>query len=449
MESSTSLAVIVILLIANGFFVAAEFALVKVRMTRIESMAKEGGLSNKLMLMIKRNLESYLAACQLGITMASLGLGWVGEPAVAKLLQPLFASFGLSDEMLHISAFLVGFIIFSSLHIVIGEQVPKTYAIRKPEKVSIWVALPLHGFYLMTYPLTRALNWSASSILKLMGVKEASHEEIFSVEEISELIEASSESGEMDLSKADMIQNMFAFDSRIARDVMMSRSKVDCIDVCTPWQETVERIRMLGHSRYPLVDGSLDKALGFLLLKDVTNKILNNESLDESALREMARPAVIMPEVMSLQKAFDELRKSRNHMAFVIDEHGAFVGILTMEDLIEEIVGEISDELDDEEPNIQETQAAIDIYAGFEVDGLMALHDFEKRVNEKFEGSLDVSTLSGLIMMQLNGLPEVGATVTYQGWVFKVESLAQYRPEKVFVKRLPTKPENNSENLEI
>lgn len=441
MESSTSLIVIVLLLVANGFFVAAEFALVKIRMSKVETLAKEEGLSAKLLLTIKHNLEPYLAACQLGITMASLGLGWVGEPAVAKLLEPLFHSMGIPEEALHITAFIIGFVIFSSLHIVIGEQVPKTYAIRKPEPVSLWIAIPLHGFYLLSYPLTKALNWSASAILRQLGVKEASHDEIFSVEEISDLIDASSEHGEMDNSKAGMIQNMFAFDTRITRDIMVSRNKVDCIDINAPWEETIDTIRRLGHSRYPLIEGSLDNVIGFLLLKDLTLKLLNNEPVSSESLREIARPAGMMPEVMGLQKAFDEMRKTRNHISFVIDEHGAFAGIITMEDLIEEIVGEIADELDEDEAAIQEAQDAIDIYQGFEVNGLMALHDFEKLTRIKFLESMDVSTLSGLIMMQLNGLPENGDCVEHEGWVFKVTSTHHHRPETVFVQRLKEAPE--------
>jgi len=160
-STGLSLLVIVLLLVANGFFVAAEFALVKVRGMRIESLAETGRPSARLTLRIKRNLEAYLAACQLGITMASLGLGWVGEPAVAALLEPLFHAMGLSEAMLHTLSFVIGFIIFSSLHIVIGEQVPKTYAIRKPEPVSLWVAYPLHAFYLLAWPLTMALNWAS------------------------------------------------------------------------------------------------------------------------------------------------------------------------------------------------------------------------------------------------------------------------------------------------
>ncbi|WP_321326129.1 hemolysin family protein [Thiomicrorhabdus sp.] len=435
---STSLMVIIVLLVANGFFVAAEFALVKVRTLRVENLAKEGGLSARLTLRIKQNLEPYLAACQLGITMASLGLGWVGEPAVSKLLEPLFYSMGMPDEVLHFTSFLIGFIIFSSLHIVIGEQVPKTYAIRKPDPVSVWVAIPLHGFYLLSYPLTKALNWSASTILRAMGVKEASHEEIFSDEELSEMIDASSIHGNLDNIKADMIQNMFAFDTRIVRDIMVSRSQIDWLDVNDDLQTNTKKIVELGHSRFPLVRGHLDEIVGVLLVKDLLLNNLDNESSALVDIESLARKSLIMPEVMGLQKAFDLMRNERNHMALVVDEYGALSGIITMEDLIEEIVGEIADELDNEEIAIKQLKFT----EGFEVNGLMALHDFEKLTSTKLDVEHNVSTLSGLIMSELNEIPKVGDEVIYKGWKFLVKSLEGNRAEKIWAILEPSDSES-------
>lgn len=425
---SISLIVIVILLIANAFFVAAEFALVKVRTMRIENLAKEGGLSARLTLKMKQNLEPYLAACQLGITMASLGLGWVGEPAVSKVLKPLFTSMGMPQEVLHFTAFMIGFIIFSSLHIVVGEQVPKTYAIRKPEPVSIWVAIPLEGFYLISYPLTRALNWSASAILRSMGVKEASHEEIFSDAELSEMIDVSNVHGDLDTAKAGMIQNMFAFDTRIVRDIMVSRSQVDWIDVNHDTADIKQQIVELGHSRFPLVRGNLDNIVGVLLVKDLLHSKLSLHIENKFDIERLARKCLILPEVVGLQKAFDQMRSERSHMALVVDEYGALSGIITMEDLIEEIVGEIADELDDEECAVKKLKFS----EGFKVNGLMGLHDFEKLTNVKLDVEHDVSTLSGLIMSELSEIPSVGDVVDYKGWRFTVKSLEGKRADNVW-----------------
>ena len=445
---STSLVVIVMLLVANAFFVAAEFALVKVRTMRVESLAKEGGLSARLTLRIKHNLEPYLAACQLGITMASLGLGWVGEPAVAKLLEPLFHSMGMPDELLHFTSFMIGFIIFSSLHIVIGEQVPKTYAIRKPEPVSVWVAIPLQGFYLMSYPLTRALNWASSAILRSMGVKEASHEEIFSDAELSEMIDVSSIHGNLDNTKAGMIQNMFAFDTRIVRDIMVSRSQIDWIDVNSDPADIKKKIVERGHSRFPVVRDNLDNIVGVLLVKDLLHNKLDINIESTFDIEGLARKSLIMPEVMGLQKAFDQMRNERTHMALVVDEYGALSGIITMEDLIEEIVGEIADELD-------EDQSAVKMHKlseGFEVTGLMALHDFEKITSTKLEVEYDVSTLSGLMMSVLNEIPKVGDVVHYKGWEFTVKTLEGNRAEKIWAilkgDERPSQPKEESINGE-
>lgn len=436
MSTSLSILVIVLLLIANAFFVAAEFALVKIRMGKAENFARDRGLSGRLLLKIKQNLESYLAACQLGITMASLGLGWVGEPAVAHLLEPLFHKLGMAPELLHTVSFLLGFLLFSSLHIVIGEQVPKTFAIRKPDTVSLWITVPLEIFYFLSYPLTKALDWASASILRQMGIKEASHDEVFSTEELSELIGTSSAHGHIDMSKADMIKNMFDFDTRIIRDIMVPRNAVDMLDLTVPWEQNLKHITEHAHSRYPLYEDSKENLLGYLLIKDLTAKALAGEQVDNDTLRVLARPAVIIPEVIGLQKAFDEMREKNNHMAFVIDEHGAFAGIITMEDLLEEIVGDIADEFDDEVIQVRDEHKTPDIYSGFEIDGVMPIHDFEKLTRVKFTQAPDISTISGLIMMALNGIPDAGDAVEYDGWLFKVLEVQNHRPARVFAQRL-------------
>ena len=228
---SYNLVAIVILLAANGFFVAAEFALVKARGFRIESLANEGRSSAKLTLRMQHNLEAYLAACQLGITMASLGLGWVGEPAVAALLEPLFLSMGVPETILHTSAFIVGFLIFSSLHIVVGEQVPKTLAIRKAEPVSLWVAYPLHFTYLVVFPLNWLLNTSTRKILSLFKVAEATHAEVYSNEELKGMVATSQEHGELGSDKAEMLRNLFEFDQRHVGRVMIPRTSLKLLDI--------------------------------------------------------------------------------------------------------------------------------------------------------------------------------------------------------------------------
>ncbi|TQV65066.1 MAG: HlyC/CorC family transporter [Halothiobacillaceae bacterium] len=433
-STGLSLLVIVLLLVANGFFVAAEFALVKVRGMRIESLAETGRPSARLTLRIKRNLEAYLAACQLGITMASLGLGWVGEPAVAALLEPLFHAMGLSEAMLHTLSFVIGFIIFSSLHIVIGEQVPKTYAIRKPEPVSLWVAYPLHAFYLLAWPLTMALNWASRRILRAMKVAEAGHEEIFSGEELHEMIGASRVHGQIEHKQADMLQNLFAFDQRIVRDIMVPRSAVDRLDLDDASDENVRIMKETGHSRFPVIEGGDDHPVGILLIKDIYTAVLEGQAAPWTRLREFTRNTLMVPDTITIGRLFEQMKAGRAHMALVLNEYGAFAGLVTMEDLIEEIVGEIADELDEiteQQSHIQSVEDGV-----WEADGLTPLHDLERALDISVDAGPNASTLSGLIMSLLGRLPELGDVIDYKGYRFEVTRMEGRRADAVHIQAI-------------
>ncbi len=243
-SETTGILIIFLLLAINAFFVAAEFALVKARAFRIDLLADSGSRAAKLTQRIQLNLESYLAACQLGITMASLGLGWVGEPVVAALLEPAFHAMGMSDKVVHTTSFILGFLIFSSLHIIIGEQVPKTFAIRKSEPVSLWSAYPLHGFYMLAYPLNWLLNKASGSILSFFNVEEATHGDIYSNDEIRGIIDTSEQHGELDTDRAVMLQNMFKFDSHSVQQIMVPRTEVEVINLQSSWEDMLSVIRV-------------------------------------------------------------------------------------------------------------------------------------------------------------------------------------------------------------
>lgn len=415
-----NLIVILLLLAANGFFVAAEFALVKLKGFRLEAMTERGSRVALLTQKIHDNLEVYLAACQLGITMASLGLGWVGEPFVATLLTPLLESFHLSPEVIHKVAFLLGFILFSSLHIVVGEQVPKTFAIRKPEAVSLWVSYPLHWFYLLVYPLNWLLNSASRSFLSMFGVEEATHQDIFTDEDIKSIIETSEETGNIESEKAAMLQNLFEFEDRTAEEVMVPRAKVSSIDLQDTWEDNLEVLRNTQHSRFPVTDGGDNKIVGVLLVKDLYNLLMiNREENIASHLRNLIRNPMVIPETQKLGKLFEQMRNSRQHMSIVIDEYGTFAGIVTMEDLLEEIVGEIEDELDMDGA----TLSLVHKGGGWEADGWTQISDIERTLDIQFEESLDANTLSGLFMYRLQRVPEVGDSITEQGYKFKIVSM--------------------------
>lgn len=431
MDTLPSILAIVLLLTANGFYVAAEFALVKARGFRIESLASEGNATAKLTVRIQANLESYLAACQLGITMASLGLGWVGEPAVAALLEPFFMKFGMSEAVVHTSAFIIGFLIFSSLHIVVGEQVPKTFAIRKAEPVSMWVAYPLHASYLLAYPLNRLLSSTTSAILSLFNVAEASHAEVFSSEEIKDLVATSKEHGEIHERQASMLHNLFEFDQRQVGRIMIPSNSVKSLDIAATPEDNLKVIRDTEHSRFPLIDSNNNDALiGIILTKDIHRAMLTGENEPWADLNRFRRDTMVVPESQRISKLFELMRIRRAHMACVVDEYGSFIGVITLEDLIEEIVGEIQDETDTEESSA--AIKAIDDN-NWKADGLISLPDLERAVGLKIDNKLDANTLSGLFMQRLARMPEVGDQITEGNFQLRILSTDEHRVGNVHI----------------
>ena len=406
MNSSTSLVVIVLLLVANGFFVAAEFALVKARGFRIEALADGGDRRAALTVRIQQNLESYLAACQLDITMASLGLGWVGEPAVAHLLEPLFRGLGLSETALRTASFATGFLIFSSLHIVVGEQVPKTFAIRRPEPVSLWCAWPLHATYLAALPLNWLLSRATSGLLALFRVEPAGHGEVLSGEELKGLVAASGDRGEIPRGQADMLRNLFEFDQRQVGRVMIPRNALHVLDVRAPPATNLSIIRDTGHSRFPVIDEADDEAIvGVLLVKDIQRALLAGEPEPLADLATLAREALVVPESQRVPRLFELMRARRAHLSLVVDEYGTFVGAVSLEDLLAEIVGEIEDETDVDLPDRLIERVGEDRW---EADGLVSLADAERACGLVVPDELDANTLSGLFMERLARMPEAG-----------------------------------------
>ncbi len=436
MDNVSSITVIVLLLVANGFYVAAEFALVKARGFRIEALANEGSSAAKLTVRIQANLESYLAACQLGITMASLGLGWVGEPAVSAILEPLFTRLGLPDSMIHTTSFIIGFLLFSALHIVIGEQVPKTLAIRKAEPVSLWVAYPLHFSYLMAWPLTRLLSLATNAILALFKIAEVSHVEVLSGEEIKGLVTTSKEHGEIHQSQATMLHNLFAFDQRHVGRIMIPVSSASVLDISQSPKENLEVLRKTVHSRFPLIDSNNNDALiGIVLAKDIHRAVLNGEAEPWTNLEKYKRDAMVVPESQRIARLFDLMQIRRAHLACVVDEYGSFIGIIALEDLLEEIVGEIEDETDgeDSKPGI----TCID-ENNWEVDGLVSLSDLERSTGLVVSAELDAYTVSGLFMRRLSRMAEAGDEILEDGYRLEVVNLTDRHVGLVRIFRLQT-----------
>jgi CBS domain containing-hemolysin-like protein len=421
---------IIALLAINAFFVAAEFALVKAKSVRLAQ--RPDGRTTRLTLSIHQNIESYLAACQLGITMASLGLGWVGEPFVAALIFPLFEAFQLPEEVLHTTSFFIGFIVFSALHIVLGEQVPKNLAIREPEPVAVWIAWPLRAFFVMVYPFSRLLDITAAGILRTMGVRPASHLEVFTDAEIKDIIDQSRASGGMEHQKADMLANLFELEHRTARELMTPRGDVDALDIQRCPESLLALILETQHSRFPVIEGGFDQVHGIVLVKDLYRALLAGDQQPWAHLKDFCRPVQMLPDALNASQLFEQMRSKQAHMAVVVDEYGELVGLITLEDVLEELVGDIGDELDDHVAEYP-IEARDD---GWQAHGLADLDDVEKLTGLVVEDDLQAHTLSGLFMERLGRMPEVGDKLQENNLLLQVLQVKDRRVELVSIVRL-------------
>ncbi|MGC5326661.1 hemolysin family protein [Brevibacillus sp. SYSU BS000544] len=417
---------VLLLVLLNGFFVATEFAVVKVRESRITQLVSEGNRKARHVEQLIRNLDAYLSACQLGITLASLGLGWLGEPAVAHLLQPIFAYFGMGDSWSQTISFVIGFSIITFLHIVLGELAPKSLAIQRSEEVSIQVAKPIDFFYRVMYPFITFLNWAASKILQLFGLSAISeHQAAHTEEEIRILVNESHKSGLIDQTELMLVDNIFDFSETMAREIMVPRTDMIVINVRDSFEDSIDLVRHGRYTRYPVVDGDKDHVVGSLHIKDLLNYDLMKV---QPKIEELIRPILTVPETISISRLLGMMQKQRHQLAILIDEYGGTAGLVTVEDILEEIVGDIQDEFDDERPEIEQKD---DVYS---FDGRMLLEE----VNDYLGLSLDdseVDTLAGWIYMQINHPPKVGDTVRAEGYEFRVSEVDHYRINRISVKK--------------
>ncbi len=393
-----------LLVVANGFFVAAEFALVKVRVSRVEQMVVDGRMFAKTARWLAERLEKSLSACQLGITMASLALGWVGEPAVAAMLYPVFELFGIPQEspVVHTISVIVGFTIITALHLVIGEQAPKIFAIRHPEPMLLWCAIPMKVFYLMSFPLLAALNATTARLLQLLGQKgEGEHEVPYTEEEIRALLREAHIQGNLTRSEHSLLDAVFEFDDLVCRRIMLPRGEVEFVDINEPILSSMELVRRTKHTRYPVCDGSLDEVLGVLHVKDLIGR-----TIDENfKIQSIMRPPKKVPESMQISKLLRHFQGTHQLMAFVLDEHGTIIGIVTLENVLEEIIGNVADEFDNENPQI--VPDGPDSYI---VDGSTAVDDVEHQLGLSF-GETEADTMSGLLMHSAQRIVNAGDVI--------------------------------------
>ncbi len=410
MDTFTQLALIVLglsLVLLNGFFVASEFSIVKVRATRIEELVRGGsGPARRAQAVIKK-MDEYLSATQLGITIASLGLGWIGESAFAALFEPMFHHLGnFSPVLTHTLAVSCAFLFITFLHIVLGELAPKSMAIQRPETVLLWSAVPLDWFYRILYPFTWALNGSATVFLRLLGIAPLSEaNRAHSEEELRLILADSQEKGVLDRDERRLLERVLDFGDRSVRQVMVPSVEVAFLNMQKSVEESLNHAREHKHTRYPLCDGSLDKVIGIVHVKDLFWK--HRQMGQEFTLEAVKRPVRFVPDSKYIKSLLTEFRQARSHLAVVVNEHGATMGIVTLEDILEELVGEIQDEFDVEMPPPMIQKIGEQQYV---IHGRSLLRDIEQELSILLDDE-ENDTIAGHVMMLLGRTAQVGDEV--------------------------------------
>jgi CBS domain containing-hemolysin-like protein len=412
------------LVLLNGFFVAAEFALVKIRLSQVDLMVDRRRPFAATARWLLAHLDAALSVCQLGITMASLALGWIGEPAFARLLTPLLEALGIgSEKVIHTVSFVVAFTLITALHITIGEQVPKIYAIRRPESMILATALPLKFIYFATYPLMVALNGASSLMLRGLGIHGAgTHDQHHSEAEIRALLHQAYDEGELSRIEHRLIDAVFEFDDKVSRRVMVPRSEVVALDAGSSLAECLEIFARTRHTRYPVCEGSLDRTLGIANVKD----FLGLEAVGFD-LRELLRPAPRVPETMPIGQLLRYFQSSRQHMALVVDEYGNTIGLATLETVLEQLVGPVEDEFD------REVEALVEEAPGrFLVQGGTALDTVARRLGLDLEAA-GVDTFSGYLVGRARRLLEAGERLCLEGFEAEILEAKDGRATRVRV----------------
>lgn len=439
------LGLIVLLVLANGFFVASEFALVAVRRSWVETQAARGDRRARALLPLLDHLDDYIAATQLGITIASLALGWLGEPALARVIAALlervttglpadlFARVGapstwLGPVAVHSMAIALAFALITFLHVVAGELAPKTLALERTPQVALHIARPMAAFYRLSFPFVRLLNRSGLGLVRLLGIPPSRTQGGMYAEEIQHLINLSREQGLLEAEEHQLISNVFHFTTTTAREAMRPRADMVVIEASTPFEEILRVFEKTGYSRLPVYRGEMDNIIGILHGKDLLRYLRQPERFRLEAV--LHRP-LFVPDTAPLDEVLRQMRQQKSHLALVVDEYGAIEGLITLEDVLEELVGEIADEhdLDEERIHVRPDGTIL-------MEGSVTVREVNRRLQLNIPESDEYTTIAGFIMARLGKLPLPGDQVVHNGVAFIVEKvegrrLAQLRVESV------------------
>ncbi|MGG2468785.1 hemolysin family protein [Paraclostridium bifermentans] len=419
------------LVFLNGFFVATEFAMVKVRKSRIETLIIQGNKRAKRTLIVVKDLNSYLSACQLGITLASLGLGWVGEPAILRLLMPIFNLFNLPSSIEHSIAFIIAFSIITGCHIVFGELVPKSLAIISPEKIALSTAFPLIFFYKLTYPVMWIFNHSTNWILKVFGLSQVDeHESVHTDEEIKLLVEESYNHGLVDKTELTLVDNIFDFSDKTVKEIMVPRTDITNIFIEDAFDDIIDFTLKEQLTRYPVCKENKDNVIGFIHIKDLYKQKIEGSNQE---IKNIIREIKLVPESMLISDLLKIFKKDKVQVALVIDEYGGTSGLVTIEDILEEIVGEIQDEFDEEEDSIIKCEDN-----SYIVDGKVLIEDITEFLYIDIEDE-HIDTIGGWAYTQLDSYPKVNDKFTYKNYEFTILKCNRKRINKLLIKNLSDK----------
>jgi CBS domain containing-hemolysin-like protein len=413
----------VLLILLNGFFVSIEYAIVKVRHHRIDSMAEAGRKRAVIVKGMLGQLEQYLSACQVGITLCSLGLGWLSEPIIATMLYPLFEMTGLHSGVLRIISLTIAFLLIAMMHIVFGELAPKTVAILKAESIVMWFARPMKLFFKLMYPLVWILQKISTTVLKIVGVAPSTGQtQLHTEDEIRIMMKESSERGLIDSTEMSLVDNIFEFADTTAREIMIPRTEMQCLYIQDTLEENLNVALEGTRTRYPVCDEDKDHIIGFFHIKDLIKS-------NQQHYMEFLRPIMAVPESIPISTLMKRLQRTKSQIAILIDEYGGTSGMVTLEDIVEQIVGEIQDEFDEERPSVEQTGNA------YSVDGMMLIDS----INHIFGLDLDsegYDTIGGWLYSRLPVLPpRQGASFHYKNFLFSVEELDHKRIARISLVR--------------
>ena len=420
--------IVFVLLLVNGFFVSAEFAIVRARRTKIEQLTKDGNVDAKLALKALEDMNFFIAAVQVGVTIASIGIGWFGSPTIEMMMKPLLDDFPQAHAYLAPITAVVAFLVVTFLHVVIGEQVPKCIALQYPEKIAMYVARPMNLFMAVSKPFVWILNVACNSILKMFRIPVNSARVVHTIEDLDLLVDTSYDEGVLNETEKDMIHNVFKFSDLTAREVMIPRTDMICVPIDMSFEELNKVATENQYKRYTVYEGDIDHITGLIHVKDLYSLAIKDEV---SPIEKIQRKVMLVPETITMDNLVREFKKNKSQMAVVVDEFGGTSGIITLEDVLEEIFGDVQDEFDEEaEFDIKEIRPNL-----YLANGMMRLDELANYFDlpEKTWEDEDVDTIAGLVVKELGHIAQIDDTVKYNGFTFTVKEVDGARVTKLLL----------------